>query len=80
MASQGAKVLQPLRRHGDAARRRLQVLSSFEDKPGTLVVDEDEIVEENIVTGIAYSNDEAKLTLRQVPAAPVWPVRCSAAR
>ena len=64
MASQGAKVLQTravalAMRH----RVRLQVLSSFTDSPGTLVVDEDEIVEEQMVSGIAYSRDEAKITL-----------------
>ncbi|MCH7554651.1 MAG: aspartate kinase [Proteobacteria bacterium] len=64
MASQGAKVLQTravalAMRH----RVRLQVLSSFTDTPGTLVVDEDEIVEEQLVSGIAYSRDEAKITL-----------------
>jgi len=46
------------------------VLSSFEDKPGTLVVDEDEIVEKELVSGIAYSRDEAKVTLRRVPDRP----------
>lgn len=67
MASQGAKVLQT--RSVELAMNhgvRLQVLSSFEDKPGTLVVDEDEIVEQQVVTGIAYSRDEAKVTLVQV--------------
>ncbi|MEE2981143.1 MAG: aspartate kinase [Pseudomonadota bacterium] len=64
MASQGAKVLQTravalAMKH----RVRLQVLSSFTDAPGTLVVDEDEIVEEQIISGIAYSRDEAKITL-----------------
>lgn len=64
MASQGAKVLQTravamAMKH----RVRLQVLSSFTDSPGTLVVDEDEIVEEQMVSGIAYSRDEAKITL-----------------
>ena len=64
MASQGTKVLQTravalAMRH----RVRLQVLSSFTDSPGTLVVDEDEIVEEQLVSGIAYSRDEAKITL-----------------
>jgi aspartate kinase len=49
-------------------RVRVQVLSSFEqapgsDLPGTLVVDEDEIVEQELVSGIAYSRDEAKITL-----------------
>jgi aspartate kinase len=51
-------------------RVRVQVLSSFADTPGTLLVDEDEIVEKAIVTGIAYSRDEAKLTLRRVPDRP----------
>ena len=49
-------------------RVRVQVLSSFEaaagsSLPGTLVVDEDEIVEKEVVSGIAYSRDEAKITL-----------------
>ena len=48
----------------------MQVLSSFEDKPGTLVVDEDEIMEQAIVSGIAYSRDEARITLRHVPDRP----------
>lgn len=71
MASQGAKVLQT--RSVEMAMNhgvRLQVLSSFEDKPGTLVVAEDEIVEEQIVSGIAYSRDEAKITLVKVADKP----------
>ncbi|MBL4639661.1 MAG: ACT domain-containing protein, partial [Kordiimonadaceae bacterium] len=40
-----------------------QVLSSFKDVPGTLVVGEDEIVEKEVVTGIAYSRGEAKVTV-----------------
>ena len=71
LASVGAKVLQT--RSVELAmkqRVRVQVLSSFEDKPGSLVVDEDEIVEQPIVSGIAYSRDEAKLTLRRVPDRP----------
>ena len=67
MASLGAKVLQT--RSVELAMNRgvrLQVLSSFEDLPGTLVVDEDEIVEQQVVSGIAYSRDEAKITLVQV--------------
>ncbi len=71
MASQGAKVLQT--RSVELAMKegvRLQVLSSFEDRPGTLVVDEEEIVEQEIVSGIAYSRDEAKITLREVPDRP----------
>ena len=64
MASLGAKVLQT--RAVEMAmkyRQRVQVLSSFEEVPGTLVVDEDEIVEKELVSGIAYSRDEAKITL-----------------
>ncbi len=71
LASVGAKVLQT--RSVELAmkqRVRVQVLSSFEDVPGTLVVDEDEIVEKELVSGVAYSRDEAKLTLRRVPDRP----------
>ncbi|MCL4153060.1 UNVERIFIED_CONTAM: hypothetical protein GTU68_044345 [Idotea baltica] len=42
---------------------RVQVLSSFTDKPGTMVVDEDEIVEKQVVSGIAYAKNEAQVTL-----------------
>ncbi len=71
MASLGAKVLQ-IRSVEMAMKHhvRLQVLSSFVDLPGTLVVDEDEIVEHELVSGIAYSRDEAKITLIQVPDRP----------
>jgi aspartate kinase len=71
MASLGAKVLQT--RSVEMAmkeRVRVQVLSSFTDTPGTLVVDEDEIVEKAIVSGITYSRDEAKITLTSVPDRP----------
>ncbi|GBQ29140.1 aspartate kinase [Acidiphilium acidophilum] len=71
LASVGAKVLQT--RSVELAmkeRVRVQVLSSFSDAPGTLVVDEDEIVEQEIVAGIAYSRDEAKVTIRRVPDRP----------
>ena len=71
MASVGAKVLQT--RSVELAMKhgvRVQVLSAFEPGPGTLVVDEDEIVEKAIVSGIAYSRDEAKITLRQVQDRP----------
>jgi aspartate kinase len=46
-----------------AEKVRVQVLSSFTDEPGTLVVDEDEIVEQQVVSGITYSRDEARLTV-----------------
>ncbi|HLY44353.1 MAG TPA: aspartate kinase [Stellaceae bacterium] len=71
MASQGARVLQT--RSVELAmnhRVRLQVLSSFSDSPGTLVVDEDEIVETRVVSGIAYSRDEAKITVQHVADRP----------
>ncbi len=64
MASAGAKVLQT--RAVELAMKRgvrLQVLSSYGDGAGTLVVDEDEIVEQEMISGIAYSRDEAKITL-----------------
>jgi aspartate kinase len=71
LASVGAKVLQT--RSVELAMKehvRVQVLSSFSDAQGTLVVDEDEIVEKEIVSGIAYSRDESKITLRRVPDRP----------
>jgi len=71
MASLGAKVLQT--RSVELAmnhRVRVQVRSSFTDAPGTMVVDEDEIVEQAIVSGIAYARDEAKVTLARVPDKP----------
>jgi aspartate kinase len=78
LASVGAKVLQT--RSVELAmneRVRVQVLSSFDkslgsfnNSPGTLVVDEDEIVEKEIVSGIAYAQDEAKITLRRVADRP----------
>jgi aspartate kinase len=71
LASVGAKVLQTRSVElAMKARVRVQVLSSFADLPGSLVVDEDEIVEQPIVSGIAYSRDEAKVTLRRVPDRP----------
>ena len=70
LASLGAKVLQT--RSVELAMRykvKLRVLSSFEeqsDDAGTLVCDEDEIMESNVVAGVAYSRDEAQMTLRSV--------------
>ncbi|MEO9514883.1 MAG: aspartate kinase [Paracoccaceae bacterium] len=74
LASLGAKVLQT--RSVELAMRynvRLRVLSSFEDagdNAGTLVCAEDEIMENNIVSGVAYSRDEAKMTLVSVADRP----------
>jgi aspartate kinase len=71
LASLGAKVLQT--RSVELAMRykvRLRVLSSFADGPGTLVCDEEEIVETRVVSGIAHSRDEAKITLISVADRP----------
>lgn len=74
LASLGAKVLQT--RSVELAMRykvRLRVLSSFEDtdeNSGTLVCDEDEIMESKVVSGVAYSRDEAKMTLLRVEDRP----------
>ena len=74
LASLGAKVLQT--RSVELAMRfkvRLRVLSSFEDtdeNSGTLVCDEEEIMESKVVSGVAYSRDEAKLTLVTVEDRP----------
>ncbi len=74
LASLGAKVLQT--RSVELAMRykvRLRVLSSFEDtdeNSGTLVCDEDEIMESKVVSGVAYSRDEAKMTLVRVEDRP----------
>ncbi|MGE0240246.1 MAG: aspartate kinase [Parvibaculaceae bacterium] len=83
MASLGAKVLQT--RSVELAmvyKVPLQVRSSFElpdaaiqnrpdgSGPGTLVCDEDSIVEQHVVSGIAYSKDEAKVSIRRVKDKP----------
>jgi len=74
LASLGAKVLQT--RSVELAMRykvRLRVLSSFgdmDDAAGTLVCDEEDIVESNVVSGVAYSRDEAKMTLISVADRP----------
>ncbi len=80
MASLGSKVLQT--RSVELAMNhhvRVQVLSSFDDAlgsdlPGTLVVDEEEIMaqglEKSVVSGIAFAKDEAKITVTQVPDRP----------
>ncbi|MEA3016172.1 MAG: aspartate kinase [Sphingomonadales bacterium] len=75
LASVGAKVLQTrsvglAKRHGI----RLQVLSSFEDRPGTLIVGENEIgeheMERQVITGIAHDKNEARLTLTGIATGP----------
>ncbi len=74
LASLGAKVLQT--RSVELAMRykvKLRVLSSFEeqsDEAGTLVCAEEEIMESNVVAGVAFSRDEAKMTLISVADRP----------
>ncbi len=72
MASLGAKVLQT--RSVEIAmlhRVPVRVLSTFDPEAGgTLVCDEEDIVEKKPVTGIAYSRDEAKITLHKIPDRP----------
>ncbi|MGF1474737.1 MAG: aspartate kinase [Geminicoccaceae bacterium] len=64
MASLGAKVLQTRSVALAMAKEvRVQVLSTFDDRPGTFVVGEEDVVEQQVVSGIAYSRDEAKVTL-----------------
>ena len=75
MASLGAKVLQ-VRSVEVAMVHKVKtfVRSSFDDpanpQPGTLICDEEDIVEQQVVTGIAFSKDEAQLTLRSVADKP----------
>ncbi|HWG03730.1 MAG TPA: aspartate kinase, partial [Beijerinckiaceae bacterium] len=75
MASLGAKVLQ-VRSVELAMLNKVKtfVRSSFDDpadpKPGTLICDEEDIVEQEVVTGIAYSKDEAQITLRRIADKP----------
>ena len=80
MASQGSRVLQT--RSVELAMNhhvRVQVLSSFDsalgsDLPGTMVVDEEEIMaqglEKSVVSGIAFAKDEAKITVTRVADRP----------
>jgi len=75
LASVGAKVLQT-RSVGLAMRYKLplQVLSSFEDRPGTLIVGEHELkeyqMERQLITGIAHDRNEARITLTGLPDTP----------
>ena len=71
MSSLGAKVLQT--RAVELAMNynvRIQVRSAFIDTPGTYLVSEDEIVEQQVVSGISHNRDEAKVTLLKVSDRP----------
>jgi len=72
MASLGSKVLQ-IRAVEFAGKYSvpLRVLHSFQEGPGTLItLDEEESMEQPIISGIAFNRDEAKLTIRGVPDTP----------
>jgi len=71
MASLGSKVLQ-IRSVEFASKYNvpLRVLSSFEEGTGTLIAPEDETMEQALISGIAFSRDEAKLTVLGVPDKP----------
>jgi aspartate kinase len=71
MAASGAKVLQLrsveyARTHGV----RIHCRSSFEDRPGTVVLGEDETMEQPLITAVTHSSDEARITLLGVPDRP----------
>jgi aspartate kinase len=71
LASQGAKVLQT--RSVEMAMNYgvvVQVLTSFADTPGTLLVKEEDIVEQKRITGIAFARDEARISLTDIPNIP----------
>ncbi len=71
MSSTGAKVLHT--RSVELAMKNnltLQVLSSITEESGTLVVDENKLIEKEIVSGVSYSNNESKLTLSGIADKP----------
>ena len=71
LAATGAKVVAP--RAVEYARNNgvtLHVRSSFADSPGTWIVEEDETMEQAIISGIAHDTSEAKVTIREVPDRP----------
>ncbi len=71
MSSTGAKVLHT--RSVELAMKKnltLQVLSSITNKTGTLIVDENKLIEKEIVSGVSYSNNESKLTLSGIADKP----------
>ena len=71
MSSTGAKVLHT--RSVELAMKNnltLQVLSSITKQSGTLVVDENKLIEKEIVSGVSFSNNESKLTLSGIADKP----------
>ena len=71
MSSTGAKVLQT--RSVEIAMKNnlpLQVLSSITNSPGTMIVNEKNLVEKEMVSGVSYSNNEANITISGIPNIP----------
>ena len=71
MSSTGAKVLHT--RSVELAMKNnlvLQVLSSITKKPGTLIVDDNNLIEKEIVSGVSYSKNESKITISGIPDKP----------
>ena len=71
MSSTGAKVLQT--RSVELAMKNnltLQVLSSFTNQQGTYIVNENELIENEIVSGVSYSKNESKITISGIPDKP----------
>ena len=71
MASMGAKVLQT--RSVELAMKNnlpLQVLSSITNSSGTMIINEEDLIEKEIVSGVSYSKNEAKVTISGVPDVP----------
>jgi aspartate kinase len=71
MSSMGAKVLQ--KRSVELAMKNnltLQVLSSLTNKKGTYIVNEDELIEKEIVSGVSYTKNESKITISGIPDKP----------
>ena len=71
MSSMGAKILQT--RSVELAMKnnlKLQVLSSISNNKGTFVVNENELIEKEIVSGVSYSNNESKITISGIPDQP----------
>ena len=71
MSSTGAKVLQT--RSVELAMKNnltLQVLSSLTDIEGTYIIDENQLIEKEIVSGVSYSKNESKVTISGIPDKP----------
>jgi len=77
MARAGAKVLHP--RSVEMAKKYgvpLYVKSSFSDEGGTLITKEDKEMEKEVVSGVTYDRDQAKITVVHVPDRPGVAARC----